>query len=92
MAKNRKTRKQKILAAKRHRTTPSALMPTQEASASDRASYAFSSSQISTSAPTIQTASLSTLTHLREDLIKTGILTAAIIFAEITLYFALTKM
>ena len=39
--------------------------------------------------PVEQSVKPSLITHLREDLLRTGIVTGAIILAEITLYFVL---
>lgn len=90
MAKNRKTRKQKILAAKRHTPDASTSLPTQETLAPERLAYTFSGPQTPTPRLTVPHTSLNTIAHLREDLLRTGIVTAAIIAAEVILFFTLS--
>ncbi len=91
MAKNRKTKKEKLRSSTRVKTAPSPaemneVLPSESSSLFTFVSQA-SDSQVKRS--TVSTAQVS---HLREDLLKTSTIVGAIILAEIILFFLLTRM
>jgi hypothetical protein len=90
MAKNRKTRKEKIRASQRLTSASSttASEPSETASES-RTTYSFSSDS-PIAASTRGTTETALTSHLREDLLRTGIVTGAIILAELILFYTLS--
>jgi hypothetical protein len=95
MAKNRKTRKEKLRAGKRLASTPSPSTSrspdTSSAIQENNAVFTFSEAAVASS-PITSIKFPTHDSHLREDLLRTGVVTGAIILAEITLYLMLTKM
>jgi hypothetical protein len=93
MAKNRKTKKEKLRAAKRLSAAPSSDVLQGKASPHStpvtESVFTFTGTTDTTSAP-IQSKTISETSHLREDLMRTGIVTGAIILAEIILFITLT--
>ena len=77
-------------AAKRHVSISSVPLSTTGASVPDHAQYSYAPTELASPTYSVQSATLSTVTDLREDLLKTGIITGAIILAEVILFFTLS--
>lgn len=87
MAKNRKTKKEKIRAASRVQTV-STPMSIPDSSSQNGSVFTF----VSQTSPLTnkQSASTISISYLREDLLRTGTVIFSILLAEITLWFILT--
>ena len=88
MAKNRKTRKEKVRASQRQ-TLPSSSARSEHTSSQAESKTTFSYTTGTPVSPqkSVQYAQSS---HLREDLLRTSIVTGAIIVAELILFFTLS--
>lgn len=90
MAKNRKTRKEKLRSATRHSTayrTGTTAPTTQD---EQNASVFTFSADSAASLPSLRSSVPELVLHLREDLLRTLTVTGAIVLAELILFFTLS--